>query len=119
MAAEGEGLVHVHHTAVGLPVLHATIAQSAFMLPGTCSLPPRTADTSGIAHKCGTTWYTRQGSDSAQDKETMRQGEVRASFGARQLTCYLHNLSFAFILTWKRGGDAGAALYSFSCNKGM
>lgn len=32
MAAEGEGLVHVHHTAGGLPVLHATIAQSATML---------------------------------------------------------------------------------------
>ena len=28
VAAEGEGLVHVHHTAAGLPVLHATTALS-------------------------------------------------------------------------------------------
>ena len=33
VAAEGERLMHVHHTAAGLPVLHATTALSATTLP--------------------------------------------------------------------------------------
>ena len=33
VAAEGERLMHVHHTAAGLPVLHATTALSATKLP--------------------------------------------------------------------------------------
>lgn len=35
VAAEGQRLMHVHHTAVGFPVLHATIALSVTTLPDT------------------------------------------------------------------------------------